>query len=193
MTSDLAVSRLSRAIYRSIPQCGELCHVATIACLAAGVNTWSVGDWGVTGQWLTTCEFLNISDTVRQQFRVNVTSLLSKRRTDRHAKWISGSANRLNRLTTPITRYIITGNSCSTWSQRFLFRRVRKIAKKRLLDSSCPSVPLNWTELLLLSSSSSSSFPSCRVCIIISLRQTMSLGNTVLQLFCCYYSLCLYR
>ena len=24
-------------------------------------------------------------------------------------------------------------------------------------------------------------------------RQTMSLGNTVLQLFCCYYSWCLYR
>ena len=45
--------------------------------------------------------------------------------------------------------------------------------------------------LLLLSSSSSS--PLCRVFILIFLRQTMSLGNTVLQLFCCYYSWCLYR
>ena len=48
--------------------------------------------------------------------------------------------------------------------------------------------------LLLLSlSSSSSSSPSCRVFILIFLRQTMSLGNTVLQLFCCYYAWCLYR
>ena len=45
------------------------------------------------------------------------------------------------------------------------------------------------TTLLLLSSSS----PLCRVFILIFLRQTMSLGNTVLQLFCCYYSWCLYR
>ena len=43
--------------------------------------------------------------------------------------------------------------------------------------------------LLLLSSSS----PLCRVFTLIFLRQTMSLGNTVLQLFCCYYSWCLYR
>ena len=45
--------------------------------------------------------------------------------------------------------------------------------------------------LLLLSSSSSS--PLCRVFILTFLRQTVSLGNTVLQLFCCYYSWCLYR
>ena len=44
--------------------------------------------------------------------------------------------------------------------------------------------------LLLLSSSSSSSL--CRVFILIFLRQSMSLGNTVLQLFCCYCSWCLY-
>ena len=31
------------------------------------------------------------------------------------------------------------------------------------------------------------------VFILIFLRQAMSLGNTVLQLFCCYYSWCLYR
>ena len=43
------------------------------------------------------------------------------------------------------------------------------------------------------SSSSSSSSPLCRVLILIFLRQTVSLGNTVLQLFCCYYSWCLYR
>ena len=47
--------------------------------------------------------------------------------------------------------------------------------------------------LLLLLSSSSSSSPLCRVFILIFLRQTMSLGNSVLQLFCCYYSWCLYR
>ena len=44
----------------------------------------------------------------------------------------------------------------------------------------------------LLSSSSPSS-PLCRVFILIFLRQTVSLGNKVLQLFCCYYSWCLYR
>ena len=47
--------------------------------------------------------------------------------------------------------------------------------------------------LLLLLLSSSSSSPLCRVFILIFLRQTTSLGNTVLQLFCCYYSWCLYR
>ena len=47
--------------------------------------------------------------------------------------------------------------------------------------------------LLLLSSSSSSSSLLYRVFILIFLRQTMSLGNAVLQLFCCYYSWCLYR
>jgi hypothetical protein len=41
--------------------------------------------------------------------------------------------------------------------------------------------------LLLLSSSSSSSSSSLFP------RQTMSLGNTVMQLFCCYYLWCLYR
>ena len=42
--------------------------------------------------------------------------------------------------------------------------------------------------LLLLLLSSSSSSPLCRVFILIFLRQSMSLGNTVLQLFCCFYS-----
>ena len=191
------------ARYRSIPQCRERCHVATIALQAGGVNTWSVGDWDVTGQWLNTCEFLSLSDTVRQQSGVNVTSLLSERRTDRHAKWVSRSANRLNRLATPITRYILAGNSCSTWSQHFLFLVCSQNCEKRLLDSSCLSVPINWTELLLLlllllllssSSSSSSSISSlCRVSTLIFLRQTMSLGNTVLQLFWCYYSWCSYH
>ena len=46
-------------------------------------------------------------------------------------------------------------------------------------------------DTFLLSSSSSS--PLCRVFILLFLRQTMSLGNTMLQLFCCYYSWCLYR
>ena len=49
-------------------------------------------------------------------------------------------------------------------------------------------------ELLLLSSSlSSSSSPLRRVFILTFLRNTMSLGNIVLQLFCCYYSRCLYH
>ena len=47
--------------------------------------------------------------------------------------------------------------------------------------------------LLSSSSSSSSSCPLCRVSILTFLTQTMSLENTVLQLFCCYYSWCLYR
>ena len=47
--------------------------------------------------------------------------------------------------------------------------------------------------LLLSSSSSSSSSPLRRVFILIFLRQTMSLGNTVVQLFSCCYSWCLYR
>ena len=47
-----------------------------------------------------------------------------------------------------------------------------------------------WLLLLLISSPPPSS-PLCRVFILIFLRQTMSLGNTVLQLFCCYYSWCL--
>ena len=42
-------------------------------------------------------------------------------------------------------------------------------------------------------SSSSSLSPLCRVFIHIFLRQTMSLGNTVFQLFCHYYLWCLYR
>ena len=71
------------------------------------------------------------------------------------------------------------------------------------LDSTCAGVYLLLLLLLLSSSSSSSSppppsslsssSPLCRVFIIIFLRQNMSLGNTVLQLFCCYYSRCLYR
>ena len=56
-----------------------------------------------------------------------------------------------------------------------------------------------WTLLLLLlllllsSSSSSSSSPLCRVFILIFLRQDISLGNTVLQIPCCYNSWYLYH
>ena len=46
-----------------------------------------------------------------------------------------------------------------------------------------------WNRFCLLLSSSSS--PLCRVLTF--LRQIMSLGNTVLQLFCCFYLWCLYR
>jgi hypothetical protein len=44
-----------------------------------------------------------------------------------------------------------------------------------------------------LSSSSSSVSPLCTVSTLIFLRQTMSLGNTVLQLFWFNYSWCSYR
>ena len=49
------------------------------------------------------------------------------------------------------------------------------------------------TFVLLSSTSSLSSSPLCRVFILIFLRQTTSLCNKVLQLFCCYSSWCLYR
>jgi hypothetical protein len=47
--------------------------------------------------------------------------------------------------------------------------------------------------LLLSSSSSSPPPPLCRVFIFIFLTQTMSLGNTVLQPFCCSYSWFIHR
>ena len=47
--------------------------------------------------------------------------------------------------------------------------------------------------LLLSSLSSPASSPLCRVFVLIFLRHTMSLRNTVLQLFSCYYSWYLYR
>ena len=53
--------------------------------------------------------------------------------------------------------------------------------------------PLNLLLLISSSSSSSSLSPLCRVFIHIFLRQTMSIGNTVFQLFCHYYLWCLYR
>jgi len=46
---------------------------------------------------------------------------------------------------------------------------------------------------LSLCTSFLSSSSLCRVFILIFLRQTVSLRNTVLQLFCCYYSRCLYH
>ena len=72
--------------------------------------------------------------------------------------------------------------------------RTHNPSKRAAVDPSLrPSG--HWDRLLLLwlLSSSSSSSPLYRVFILIFLRQTMSLGNTVLQLFCCYYSWCLYR
>jgi hypothetical protein len=47
--------------------------------------------------------------------------------------------------------------------------------------------------LLLLLSSSSSLSPLRRVFVHIFLKQTMSLGSTLLQLFCCYCLWCLYH
>jgi hypothetical protein len=47
---------------------------------------------------------------------------------------------------------------------------------------------LSWTLFLLLYSVCT----LCRVSTLIFLRQTMSLGNTVLQLFWCNYSWCVY-
>ena len=68
-----------------------------------------------------------------------------------------------------------------------------KVKKGLQNNFYCVSLNLAQKRLLLLLSSASSSSPLCRVFILIFLRQTMSLGNTVLQLFCCFYSWCLYR
>jgi hypothetical protein len=55
------------------------------------------------------------------------------------------------------------------------------------------TMPIGVKKLSSPSSSLSSTLsPSCRVFIHIFLRQTMSLGNTLLQLFCCYCLWCLY-
>jgi hypothetical protein len=50
-----------------------------------------------------------------------------------------------------------------------------------------------WTLLSVLLLLLSSVSPLCRVSTLIFLRQTISLGNTVLQLFWCNYSWCVYR
>ena len=60
------------------------------------------------------------------------------------------------------------------------------------LSSGLVSAYFGTLSLLLLLLLLLSSSPLCRVFILIFLRQTMSLGNTVLQLFCCYYSWCVY-
>jgi len=62
------------------------------------------------------------------------------------------------------------------------------IAEMKLLHFS--DMELLLLLLLLLLSSVS---PIRRVYTLLFLRQTMSLGNTVLQLFCCYYSWYVYR
>ena len=77
---------------------------------------------------------------------------------------------------------------CPSPSYAPVYAGLRRVAKE------WPTALLLLLLLLLLlsSSSSSSSSPLYRVFIVIFLRQTMSLGNTLLQLFCCYYSWCLY-
>ena len=60
----------------------------------------------------------------------------------------------------------------------------------RLFPQEHNSILLLLLLLLLLLSSVS---PLCRVSTLIFLRQTMSLGNIVLQLFLCNYSWCVYR
>ena len=72
---------------------------------------------------------------------------------------------------------------CSSFSV-FFKQSVKKIQMQALRDIIIIII------IIIISLSSS---PLCRVFILIFLRQTMSLGNTVLQLFCCYYSLCLCR
>ena len=59
-----------------------------------------------------------------------------------------------------------------------------------ILNSFHSLLPVVNLKLLLLLSSVS---PLCRVSTLIFLRQSMSLGNTVLQLFWCNYSWCVYR
>jgi hypothetical protein len=73
---------------------------------------------------------------------------------------------------------------------------IQRLGSERFLHIDCiMGIYYNFLLklLLLLLLLSSSSSPLCRVFILIFLRQTISLGNTVLQLFCCYYSWCLYR
>ena len=74
-----------------------------------------------------------------------------------------------------------------------VLRRIRGGKPPLFYVSSRRAVQLSTGRAILLLLSSSSSSPLCKVFILIFLRQTMSLGNTVLQLFCCYYSWCLYR
>ena len=74
------------------------------------------------------------------------------------------------------------------------FRSMSAVSNMAVFCSSLTSwFPGMLLLLLLLLLSSSSSSPLCRVFILIFLRQVISLGNTVLQLFCCFYSWCLYR
>jgi len=88
---------------------------------------------------------------------------------------------------------VMTGG-LGTCSKEFLSPLFQLLSHKSDKIKKCKLVALPpQRELLLLLLLSSSSSPLCRVFILIFLRHTMSLGNTVLQLFCCYYSWCLYR
>ena len=89
-----------------------------------------------------------------------------------------------------------TEQCCPSCNIHGVLNTQRKFTLPVCLDAAFPI--LNYLLvllLLLLSSSSSSSSSLCRVFKHIYLRQTMSLGNTVFQLFCYYYYYlwCLYR
>ena len=77
----------------------------------------------------------------------------------------------------------LNGKHNKTTQQKFYKMATFQVLRKK------PDIKREVLLLLLLLSSSSS--PLYRVFILIFLRQTMSLGNTVLQLFCCTFTLAL--
>jgi len=82
-----------------------------------------------------------------------------------------------------LARLCVFGTAMSVKNVFFVFLFIKVMSgrlKGFVLSVKYAAIPV----LLLLSSFSS---PLCRVFILIFLRQTKSVGNTVLQLFCCYY------
>ena len=70
---------------------------------------------------------------------------------------------------------------------------MRAMPNMAVFCSSLDFVLSRYIAQLSSSSSSSSWSPLCRVFTLIFRRQTMSLGNAVLQPFCCSYSWCICR
>ena len=109
-----------------------------------------------------------------------------------HKKRVNGSYCGVRQLTSERTAGHKASLACTV-------EEVTLVVQENVGRRRCNRKMFHDLELLLLllssssSSSASSSSPLCRVFILILLRQTMSLGNTVLQLFCCSYSWCLYR
>ena len=84
---------------------------------------------------------------------------------------------------------LVTVPTAPSWLQKLIKNKNRSGQATELLLLLLLLLLLSSSLLLLLSSMS----PLCRVSTLIFLRKTMSLGNTVLQLFWCNYSWCVYR